>query len=69
MVSLTADFGHLTVLAGSGIHADGADPDGEAGEIDLFAQGAVQILKTSTATARLSVSGGGSRGRRRHVRY
>jgi hypothetical protein len=61
-VSLLADYGDITVQAGGGIHADGADPDGDAGEIDLTAAGAVRILKTATAVARLSVRGGGPLG-------
>ncbi len=62
VVSLTADFGDIAVMANGGIHADGADPDGDAGEIDLIASGAVQVQKSASATAHVSVSGGGPLG-------
>ena len=61
-VTLTAGFGDLTLVAGSGVHADGADPDGDAGEVDLLATGAVRILKSGTTLARVTASGGGCSG-------
>jgi len=57
-VSLEADFGDVTLSASGDIVAEGADPDGAGGEIDLISQGRT-VLQTG---ATMSVAGNGGFG-------